>query len=152
MGRTTIATPGSATVSVIDSAICTAVLRVFRDFRVSHAGGSLFLADMQDAWRTTGLRTHDLADGIALLEEAGCLRAETHGPQGEMLITLLPAGALRLVSFPCSLRGWLEELGSAIALHSLAHRSRGSAYIRTLRQSLHRYTAAPPDAPPSGSE
>lgn len=119
----------------IDRAICLAVLRVFRGMRVTRSGGSVRLDDMQTAWPSTGLRAHDLGAGIAWLQQGGFVRMAVHPPGTEKMVTLLPAGESRLRSAPGVVWGWLEDLGSALALRAYARRRGSSVMFRGFRST-----------------
>lgn len=112
-------------------AIELAVLRVFRDYRASHAGASLFLGGMHEAWANTGLRERDLDSGIEFLREARCLRTDPYPATDDVLVTLLPEGASRLETLPHRLGEWMHLVGSAWSLRAAARRRvRGFFWLR----------------------
>lgn len=127
---------------VTDYAIETALLRVFRDFRVFHPGGSLLLSDIRRAWGRTGLRARDVEAGLALLVEGAFVAIDT-GPDGEELVKLRPRGSERLTLLPRDLGELFEEMDALMILHA-ARRRRRTEFWHQMRQRLRGY--APPDA------
>lgn len=120
--------------SSIERAICLAVLRVCRDFRVTRAGGSLRLEDMESAWRLTGLRALDLRAGISRLQRDGVLQLTAHPVAADNTVALLPAGEARLRSVRGAMWSGLEALGSAIGLRAYARRRGSGALFREIRR------------------
>lgn len=122
---------------VSQNAIDAAVLRIFRDFRVFHAGGTLLLGDLRNAWSDTGLRGRDLPAGVASLESGGCLKLTTDARGGDVLVALTPDGAARITGFPHRLADWLSEIHSLLTLRSTARRQPQCSPWSRWRRHLH---------------
>ena len=122
---------------VTDYTIGMAVLRIFRDYRVFHDGGTLLLDDIAQAWKDTGLRTRDLDTGLKWLEENICARRGTETTRGARIVRLLPAGVVHLSDFPTRFSDWLDEMDAALTLRRTQRRVHRSALINRVRCSLH---------------
>lgn len=119
----------------IDRTIVLAVLRVFRDAGVTRSGGSVGFDDLHTAWRSTGLRHHDLGAGIRSLRQSDCVRIDGYSASGDRRVTLLAAGESRLLGLPGILWGWLEKIGGARVLRAQARRRHGAALFRGVRST-----------------
>ena len=121
-----------------DYVIETAVLRIFRDYRVFHPGGRLFLDTLRDVWDQSGLRRNDLVTGIRLLEEQGSVRQLVDPAYEQILIALEANGAERLNRFPRTFDGWLRDIHTTLVLRKAARRYGQSEFWRRVRAHLHR--------------
>ena len=122
---------------VTDYTIAMAVLRIFRDYRVFHDGGTLLLSDVAQAWKETGLRTRDLDTGFRWLEAHLCARRGVEAAGGEPTLRLLPNGASHLSDFPKRFSDWLDEMDAAITLMKTHRRVHRGELLRRVRCSLH---------------
>lgn len=121
---------------VTPEAIGIAVLRIFFDMRATRAGTTVLRSDLAAAWGMTGLRTHDLNDGLDGLCSQGMLLSTPDPANDDELITILPAGETRLKG---TARNWRERVGalrSAWVLRRAARRGRHSKFLRRVRCSV----------------
>lgn len=116
--------------------IGTAILRIFADVRVTRAGAALFRSDLAAAWGMTGLRGHDLSDGLDWLCSQRRLQRAACPDTDDELITVLPAGEARLAGSPQSWRERLAALRSAWVLRWAARRARHGKFLRRVRCSV----------------
>lgn len=133
---------------VTDYAIEAAMLRVFRDFRVFHAGGSLLLSDIRRAWHRTGLRARDVEAGLALLVQGGFVSIEA-GPDGEHVVKLLPRGSERLTLLPRDLGELFDEMDALMILRA-ARRRRRAEFWHDMRLRVRGYGPADAATQPGG--
>lgn len=123
---------------ITDYTIGSAVLHLFRDARVFHAGGALLLEDMRRSWNQTGLRARDLDQGIGHLRRDLCVTLRDAPCPDQATVVLLPRGEQRLTELPHSLSEWAREVAATVALSRAAHRMRTRAWLR-LRSRLHHF-------------
>jgi hypothetical protein len=130
---------------VPDHSIGLAVLRVFRDLRVFHAGGTLYVDTVRSAWPSTGLRRRDMEHGIAWLVNRGLLEPGSKGAPGDpSLISLTPLGSAQMLHFPSSLGEWVVLLEGVSTLAAIRRRRRRQRVWDQLRR---RFWTRRPDSP-----
>lgn len=121
---------------VTQEAIGIAVLQIFFDLRATRAGTTVLRSDLAAAWVMTGLRTHDLSDGLDSLCSQGLLECSLDPATDDERITVLPAGETRLKG---NARNWRERVGalrSAWVLRRAARRGRHNKFLRRVRCSV----------------
>ncbi len=115
---------------VTDRTIGMAVLRIFRDYRVFHDGGSLLISDVADAWKETGLRTRDLETGLRWLQANGWATRAGEDSRDATTLRLQAPGAAHLSRFPGRLSEWFHEMEATFTLmqaHRRVHRAAAPA-------------------------
>ena len=133
---------------VTEFTIGSAVLDVFRDLRVFHAGGTLRVETLRDSWNQCGLRARDLEPGIAWLVANGLLvRGSSASPGDATLLSLTSAGSHRISDLPHRFGEWLNAIDAALALASARRRSRRNRFWNRVRCGYHGF--APEQASPS---
>ncbi len=110
---------------ILPSNIRMALHQIFDDMRV-YSGGSLFLRDLDEAWKQTGLREGDLIDGLEHMIDDGELRVELK--REGLVVTLLSYGSAVAADGATVLR--LRQFGDSArsaATLALARQRRRSA-------------------------
>lgn len=113
-----------------------AILRIFFDVRVTRAGAALLRSDLAAAWPLTGLRHHDLSDGLDRLCAQRSLQRVACQETDDELITVLPAGEARITGSPQSWRERLAALRCAWVLRRATWRARHGKFLRRVRCSV----------------
>jgi hypothetical protein len=130
--------------NVTDTTIAAAILQVFRDVRVFHAGGTLYVETIEASWDQCGLRTRDLEPGLAWLVSNGLLTRRSNAtPDDKALVSLTQAGADQICQLPHGLREWVKAIDAAWTLAAARRRSQSNQFWNRVRCSFHGFR---PDA------
>lgn len=90
-------------ISVTPEIVAKTILDIFKDYNIPE-NGRLTVANLEQAWRRTGLRDSDLADGIKNMIDQGLL--EPVRVEGVIALKLTQSGSQFLESSPTVKSVW----------------------------------------------
>lgn len=123
---------------ITDFTIGAAVLRIFRDLRVFHPGGTLRIESIRELWIESGLRNRDLEPGIAwLVDNHFLVRGSTAAVGDATLLSLTQAGSDHISGLPRTISDWFNAIGTAMALAAARRRAQSNKFWNRVRCGYH---------------